>query len=468
MRRSRGMIGRPGALRLSRRGFLGAVAGATGPLLLSAAARGADGWRAPSERIQVGVIGLGAMGSGHLNLLLGRSETQVVAVCDADGVRREGGVRRANQAYANARGAGTYAGCAGVRDYRELMARGDVDAVVIVTPDHWHALMAAEAARAGKDIYCEKPVSLTVDEGRRMVEAVRRYGRVFQTGTQYRSIPIIRQICEFVRSGGLGKLKGVYTIWMKTSVPTESPSWVTRDPALPADPVPEGLDWDLWVGPASYRPYNRAYHRNPSPGVVPWVFCEAFGAGAVTGYHSHAADVIQYAIGHETGGPVEIHHPADGAYPTLTCRYADGTLVHHLENWGQAKTLYKAVPDHVRLEGLFGGLFVGERGWVTSMSAAGNIELGPPELASALRLPTRGVAIGSNNHHQNWFECLRTRGLPSAHEEIGHRSAVLGHLVGIAYALGRSLRWDPVAEHFVNDAAANRYLRRALREPWRF
>ncbi len=458
---------------VSRRSFLGSTTGAVAagralPGLLSASARGAGGGRSPNGRIQVGVIGLGAMGSGHLNVLLGRSETQVLAVCDVDATRRDAGVRRAHQVYGAARAAGTYSGCVGYNDYREMLARDDIDAVVIATPDHWHSPMSADAARAGKDIYCEKPVSLTLDEGRRLVESVHRYGRVFQTGTQYRSIPIIGRVCEFVRGGGLGRLKGVYTLWMKSHIPTLGPSMVPLDPELPEEPAPEGLDWNLWVGPATYRGYNRAYHRNPSPGVVPWVFCEAFGAGAVTGYHSHAADVIQYAIGRETDGPVEILHPSSGAYPTLTCRYADGTLVHHLEHWGQAKSLYRAVPNHVRLEGLFGGLFVGERGWVTSMSAAGDIEVGPPELAASLGLRTRGVPIGTNTHHRNWFECLGTRGLPSAHAEIGHRSASLGHLVTLAYALGRSLKWDPAREEFAGDEVATRLRRRALREPWRF
>ncbi|MCK6501655.1 MAG: Gfo/Idh/MocA family oxidoreductase, partial [Nitrospira sp.] len=340
----------------------------------------------PSERINVGVIGLGAMGMGHLRLLSERPETRVVAVCDVDRRRREEGVRIANEASAAGRSSGDFKVCSGHNDFRELLVRDDVDAVVIATPDHWHTPMSVEAARAGKDIYCEKPVSLTLDEGRRLVDAVRRAGRVFQTGTQYRSIPVIRRVCEFVRAGGLGKLRGVFTIWMKTQVPTVGPSMVPLDPVLPEEKPPEGLDWDLWVGPAAYRPYHSAYHRNPSPGVVPWVFCEAFGAGAVTGYHSHAADVIQYAIGHEAGGPVEILHPADGPFPTLTCRYADGTLVHHLEHWGEAKSLYGAVPDHVRLEGLFGGLFVGERGWVTSMSASGPIESGPREVTADLNL----------------------------------------------------------------------------------
>jgi hypothetical protein len=200
--------------------------------------------------------------------------------------------------------------------------------------------------------------------------------------------------------------------------------------------------------------------------VVPWVFCDAFGAGAVTGYHSHAADVIQYAIGMETSGPVEIHHPSGGQFPTLTCRYANGVLLHHVESWDQVKTLYKAVPNDARLSGLFGGLFVGERGWITSMSASGPIEGGPPEILREMRMSTREVNIGANDHHANWFNCVHSRAQPSSHEEIGHRSASLGHLVTTTYRLGRSLRWDPVKEEFIGDDEANRLRSRALREPW--
>jgi hypothetical protein len=196
------------------------------------------------------------------------------------------------------------------------------------------------------------------------------------------------------------------------------------------------------------------------------VFCDAFGAGAITGYHSHAADVIQYALGVETTGPVEIIHPSSGQFPTLTCRYANGTLLHHIEGWDQAKTLYHAVPAGARLEGLFGGLFVGERGWLTSNSASGPIEGGPEEIFQELNLPTRDVNIGANNHHANWFECIRTRGTPSSHEEIGHRSASLGHLVALCYQLGRSLKWDPVKEEFPGDNAANRLRSRAMRAPF--
>jgi len=405
------------------------------------------------------------MGHGHLRRLAGDREIQVLAVCDVDAVRREEGKRHVEQTYA-ARSESGYSGCATYNDYRELLAKPDIDAVVIATPDHWHSLQAIDAIKAGKDVYCEKPISLTIQQGRRLVETVQRYGRIFQTGTQYRSIPTIRQVCEFVRAGGLGKVKSVFTLWSSLG-DNFGRSYAPVSPALAAEPVPDGLDWDLWVGPAPWQPYNKAYHRNPVPGVVPWAFHEDFGAGAVTWYHSHAADVIQYALGMENSGPVEIIHPSSGTYPTLTYRYANGTLLHHVDHWGMVKDVYKAVPATARLEGNFGGIFVGERGWVTSLSTGGTIEGGPEELLKEMNLTTREVNIGDNNHHANWFESIRTRRPPNCPEEIGHRGASLGHLAIIAYKLQRSLQWDPATEMFVNDDAANRLCGRAMRSPWR-
>lgn len=453
---------------LTRRAFLARSAASllATPWIIPASVRGANGATSPSDRITVGLIGLGAMGSGHLRILAGGKDTELAAVCDADSSRREQGARQVEEICAARRGKGGFRGCTAIRDYRDLLARPDIDAVLIATPDHWHALMAIHAAQAGKHIYCEKPVSLTIREGREMVENVRRYARVFQTGTQYRSIPAIRKVCNFVRAGGLGQVKSVFTSWMKLNVPGIGESYIPLDPALPAQPAPEGLDWDLWVGPASWRPYNAAYHRNPIPGVVPWTFCNAFGAAAITNYHSHAADVIQYAIGMETSGPMEIIHPSSSQFPTLTCRYANGVLLHHVDHWGQVKDLYKAVPANARIEGLFGGLFVGERGWITSMSGSGPVEGGPEGILVEAGLKAREVNIGANNHHANWFECIRTVGKPSTHEEIGHRSASLGHLVAMSFLLNRSLRWNPAKEAFIGDDEANRLLSRARREPW--
>jgi len=459
---------------IARRDFLkttamGALAAVAFPYIIRSSALGADDIPAPSNRIVMGFIGVGKLGrESHLEAFRFHKDVHVVAVCDVETGRLERSKQIVEKHYAQKFGEGVYKGCDMHRDFRELIARPDIDAVCIATPDHWHAILAIEAAKAGKDIYCEKPMTRFIADGRAVVNAVRRYGRVFQTGTQYRSIPRIRQVCEFVRAGGLGRIKSVFTIWGQYPVPTVGASYVPLDPVLPAEPVPEGLDWDLWVGPAPWRPYNQLYHRNPPPGVVPWAFCEAFGVAAVTGYHSHAADVIQYALGMETSGPVEIIHPASGEFPTLTCRYANGTLLHHVDHWGLVKDVYKAVPAKARLEGSFGGVFVGERGWLTSMSGHGSgpIEGGPEGLFKEMKLTLLAESL-ANNHHANWFECLRSRARPSSHEEIGHRSASLGHLVIIAYRLGRSLKWDPVKEEFVGDDAANRLRSRAPREPWR-
>lgn len=460
--------------RVTRREFLAkAAAGsaiAAGPWIMPGWARGLDGKVAPSNRINLGLIGHGCMGRVHLRRLLDLPEVQVLALCDVDKSRCEEGIRLVEEAYARNKASGVYRGCAALNDYREMLARPDIDAVLIATPDHWHTLASIDAAKAGKDVYCEKPVSLTIDEGRQLVAAVRRNGCVFQTGTQYRSIPVINQVVKFIRDGGLGRIKAVFVQWGWVHVETVGDSRFPMDPSLPEEPVPEGLDWNLWVGPAVWHPYNRSYHRNPIPGVVPWVFCEDFGAGPSTSFHAHSADIIHYAIGMEESGPVEIIHPDSGLYPTLTCKYANGVLVHHLDYLGQAKELYKAVPGNARLEGNFGGVFVGERGWVTTMSAGGPIEGGPDPFFREMRIDAKDISsgqLGANNHYANWFECIKNRGQPSSHEEIGHRSASLGHLVALSFRLRRSLKWDPVKECFLADEEANRLRSRAMREPWR-
>ena len=454
------------------------------PTFIPASARGANGSVAPSERIAVGLIGKGLMGRGHLNVLAYRREVQLVAVCDVDRTRCEDGRSTVDAIYAANTPGGSYQGCAAYNDYRELLARPDIDAVVIVTPDHWHSLQAIDAAKSGKDVYCEKPVSVTIQEGRRLAETVRRYARVFQTGTQYRSIPDIRRVCQFIRDGRLGKVKSVFTLFTSieggingesfkpyadvVNVQQCGKSYVPMDFALPGEPVPEGLDWDLWVGPAPWRPYNRVYHTNPAPGVVPWAFADAFGVASSTWFLSHAADVIQWALGFENSGPVEIIHPGSGRFPTLTCKYANGTLLHFVNSWEMVKDVYRAVPPSARLAGNFGGVFVGERGWLTTMSVGGQIEGEPETLFDEMELKrAREVNIGSNNHHANWLECLRTRQSPSADAEIGHRAASLGHLANIACRIGRSLKWDPAKEEFIGSDAANRLRSRAMRSPWR-
>jgi len=472
----------------SRRQFLrstlvfGGLAAA--PHFLPSSVFGADGTVAPSNRVTVALLGRGAMGSGHLHRLAYDNKFQLLAVCDVDEARREAGVKSVDEIYAATQPDGSYKGCAGYKEYREVLARSDIDAVLIATPDHWHTQQSVDAARAGKDIYCEKPLTLTIEEGQRLMQAVRRYGRVFQTGTQYRSIPAIRKVCRFIRDGRLGKIKSVFTNlhplsnWIaaeryKPYAQVIEPAKLTKtyvpmDFALPEEPVPQGLDWDMWVGPAPWRPYNQAYHVNPSPGVVPWSFSDAFGVTSSTWFLSHASDVIQWALGYERSGPVDIVHPHGGEFPTPTVRYANGTLLHFIEDWRQVKELYHAVPDHARLAGLFGGVFVGERGWVTTMATGGRIEGEPESLFDEMGLVrTPEVNIGSNDHHANWLECIHTRKSPSADEEIGHRTAALAHLLNISFWTGQSLKWDPEKEVFWGNDPANRLLSKARRAPWR-
>jgi predicted dehydrogenase len=460
------------------------VGGVAVPSLIPQTAWGAAESSAvpPSERITVALIGRGAMGSGHLRRLAGDPAFQVLGVCDVDRSRREAGREFVEATYAAQRERANYRSCLAINDYRELLTRDDLDAVVIATPDHWHALQSIDAAKAGKDVYCEKPISVSIEEGQRVIEIVRRYGRVFQTGTQYRSIPTIRQVVRFVRNGGLGKVKQVFTLYNTLALwiagnrcnpyaDVLSPdlcgsSYVPMDFALPVEALPEGLDWDLWVGPAPWRPYNRLYHTNPSPGVVPWAFDSAFGVTSLTWHLAHSADVIQYALGVERSGPVEILPPDRAEFPTLTCRYSNGVLLHMVDHWRQVKDLYHAVPNEARLAGNFGGLFVGENGWLTSMTTGGVIEGAPNELLQEVGLRTREVNPGANNHHANWLECIRTRQKPSCDEELGHRTASLGHLANIACWTGQPLRWDPDNEEFMDSDAGNRLRSRTPRTPW--
>jgi hypothetical protein len=465
-------------------GRTAAMAGAlAAPAIIPASAWGADGHTAPSNRITLGQIGRGMVGRGHLGRLSTSPEVEVLALCEVDRGRLEEGLAVVSNAYSERRASGTYGGCGTYSDYRELLAREDIDGVVVCTPDHWHTPISIHAAEAGKDVYCEKPISITIDEGRQLVNAVRRNGRVFQNGSQYRTNPRIRRACDFIRKGGLGKVKAAFTTWSpmrhfigqgrfqpyaaSVNPAVMGESYVPADYALPGEPVPEGLNWDLWVGPALWRPYNSLYHINPMPGVVPWSFCEDFGVGPSTWYHSHAADVLQYALGYEESAPTELIHPSSTEFPTLTYRYARGELLHLVVGWGQVKELYGAVPQEAQLDGNFGGVVVGERGWLTTMSGGSGITGGPEELMAEYNTPTHDVDLGGKDHHGNWFECIRTRQKPYSHEEIGHRGASLGHLTIIAYKLGRSLKWDPEHEVFPADEQANRLLRRARRAPWR-
>ena len=427
--------------RLTRRQALKTLAAAVAaPYVITSAALGAGGRPPPSERVAMGFIGLGNQGGGHLvggawtyltGGYLARDDVQVRAVCDVVRAKRDGFKQRVNAYYAAKAAGGTANACEAYNDFRDLLARGDIDAVLIGTPVHWHALMTNMAARAGKDVYCEKPCTLTIREGRAMVDAFRRYGRVFQAGTQQRSCygGKFRRACEYVRSGRIGQLKAVYAM-------LGGGGFVPGRPGGKGVPVPDGLDWDLWVGPAPFIPY---------PG-----HCDAhmFGWGSIN-WGQHHYDIVQWAIGSDDTGPVEIGWE-DGK---LAMKYANGVVVYGCPYPGE------------KVGGSGGGTFVGTEGriavdreWLVSY---------PPKILEQPLGPSDVHLYKSNSHSENFLDCVRTRQRTICDAQTAHRAMSVILVGGIAEQLKRPLKWDPQREQFLNDGEANRMLSVAQREPWR-
>jgi predicted dehydrogenase len=417
----------------TRREFLKvAAAGMAAPVVIPASVLGSDARPAPSDRIVVGLIGAGGMGNSHLRSLLGRGEVQVAAICDVDKKKRESAKESVEERYAKQAQGGTYKGCAAYNDFRELLDRDDIDAIVVATPDHWHALICIAAAKAGKDVYCEKPLSLTIREAREMVNAVRRHNRIFQTGSQQRSSSGFRTACELVRNGRIGKV-------ISANVGVGGPS---GDCYLPAQPVPPGLDWDLWLGPAPWRPFNKGIH------PYSWREYRDYSGGQMTNWGSHHFDIVQWALDMDNSGPVEVVPPDGKDVKLLTYRYANGVNVYHGGFTGKGS----------------GILFTGARGkiWVSRSY----LRAEPEEI---LKQPTGLGEVHlyrSKNHHDNWMECIRSRQRPICDVEVGCRSVTVCHVGNLAYWLKRPLKWDPVKEEFVGDDEANRWLDRPKRAPW--
>ncbi len=395
--------------RLSRRGFLKSAAAAAlaAPTIVPRTSFGAN------ERITAGIIGLGGPAGG------GGGGTQTVAVCD---VRQDKLDRHKNNTSVEQ-----------YRDFRELLERDDIDAVFIGTPDHWHAIPAIAAAKKGKDIYCEKPMSLTVREARAMASAVRRYGVVFQTGSQQRSEygGKFRFACEMVRSGRIGQVKRIH-------VNVGGPS---KHIPTAAEPCPPGVDWNMWLGQAAWRPFNSHVLRS-------WRAYRDFSGGGMTDWGHHHFDIVQWALDMDRSGPREIYPPDGNDFKHLTYVYENGVQVHH----GGAKGA------QIEFIGTDGRVMV-DRGTLATDPA--NImakPIGPNEV----RLYTV-----TGGHKNNWSECIRTRKRPICDVEIGCRSVTVCHLGNIAYWLNRPLKWDPVKEDFIGDPEASRWLSRPKRAPWR-
>jgi predicted dehydrogenase len=421
---------------IGRRTFLrragGAAAVAAGgfpfPTIVPGRALGAGGIAPASERVRIGQVGVGNQGGKNLKVLL----KDTVAVSDVDRSR----LSAAKEQVEKANGAP----CAAFGDYRRLLDDKDIDAVVVTTPDHWHALVTIDACAAGKDVYCEKPLSLTVAEGRAMVEAARKYGRVVQTGSQQRSDARFRLACERVRGGDLGKIKAVQVVI--PGVNFQGP------PVADGSPPPE-LDYDFWLGPAPSRPYNAKHvHYN-------FRFFWDYSGGQLTNWGAHHLDIVQWALGHDDGGPVAVEgrarYQADRWYEVpewseTTFTYADGVRV----------TCTQGEANGITFEGEKGTLFV----------TRGKISSDPAEIVE--RRPADGdVHLEvSANHHRNWLDCIKTRARPICDVAIGHRSATVCHLGNIALRTGRKITWDPAREQVVGDAEASAMLARPYRAPW--
>jgi predicted dehydrogenase len=435
---------------LSRRDFLRSYAvlgaGLALPAVVPATVFGAS---APSERISVGCIGVGRMGTGDLKEALGFDSVQVVAVCDVDSHRVEAAKKLVESSYRGKGGYASYRGCATYGDFRELLARDDIDAVQIVTPDHWHVIPAIEAARAGKDIFLQKPLSLTLEEGRVLSDTVRRCGRIFQIGSQQRSDSRFRKACELVRNGRVGKLQ---TVKVGFGI----------DPGCdpqPVMPVPEWLDYDMWLGPAPWAPYTeKRVHPEKIDDRPGWLRISDYSAGMITGWGSHHNDIVQWGMGTEHTGPVEIEgraeFPKDGLWDVhgrfhIEYTYANGVKVICADNE----------------ENKQGVVFEGSDGWV--YVRRGFIDANPKSLLEETIGPDETKLYVSNNHKGNFYECVKSRAETIAPAEVAHRSCSVCLLGDIAMRLGRKLHWDPDKEEFVNDAEANRMRARTMRSPWR-
>jgi predicted dehydrogenase len=435
---------------ITRRQFLehtlaGAGTVILAPAIVPSSVLGAD---SPSERITVGCIGVGRMGLDDLKEVLGFKQVQVVAVCDVDSRRAKHAQQLVEKQYGSQAVPGGYKGCAVYRDFRELVARGDIDAVMIVTPDHWHAIPAIEAAKAGKDIFLQKPLTLTMAEGRVLSDTVRRYGRVFQVGSQQRSDTQFRFACELVRNGRIGRLHTV-----KVGFGTDPGTTVQ-----PAMPVPEWLDYDMWLGPAPWAPYTeQRVHPREGYDRPGWLRVRDYGAGMITGWGSHHNDIAQWGMGTELTGPVQIEaqaeFPKDGLWDVhgdfrIEYTYANGVKV--------------ICADEKKNKS--GVVFEGSDGWVHV--TRGRLDAEPKSLLTSTIGPDEIHLYKSNNHKANFFECVRSRAETIAPVEVAHRSCTMCLLGDIAMTLGRKLKWDPDKERFTNDDEANRMLSNPMRSPW--
>jgi predicted dehydrogenase len=418
------------------------------PLAVPASVLGLRGATPPSDRITLAHIGTGGMGTGHVRAFLQNPRVRTVAICDVRRQNRDNAARLVNEAY-GAKDCATY------NDYRELLARPDIDGIVLAVPDHWHALIGIEAARRRKHVYYEKPLSMSVAESQAVREAVKRYGIVFQFGTQQRSDEGYRFACELVRNGRLGKLQNIFigTATGDTNIP------------LRQEPVPDGLDYEMWLGPAPWAPYQtERCTRN-------FTLIRDYSLGCLSGaWGIHDVDIAQWALDADATGPVAVEatgeFPRDGLYDTARAfdavlTYANGVNLHLMD----MRTALKK-RQQFRLQWMC-MMFEGSGGWV--LVGRNGLAANPPSLLreiirpGEIRLPRGGGHMG---HRAAFVEAIRTGAPTISPIEAAVRSDTVCHLADIGMRLGRKLRWNPEAEKFVGDDTANRLLSRTMRSPW--
>lgn len=427
---------------MNRRQFLKtgfSVAFAT-PYFIPSSVLGHNGAVAPGSRITIGCIGVGGMGTANLKSFLTKPNAQVLAVCDVDTEHRNRARDLVNEAYGNT-------DCAAYNDFRELLERKDIDAVMIATPDQWHGIMGVAAARARKDIYAEKPLAYTISEGRAIVAAVQRYGVIWQTGSWQRSQRHFRFACELVRNGRIGS---VHTV--RVGLPFGNS--IDKRGTQPCAP-PAGFDYDLWLGPAPWRPYN--------PSRCHWNFrwISDYSGGQLTDWAGHHCDIANWAMNTEVSAPIEIAGTAifpaaqDGLFDTpesyyFECKYAEGFTMIVADRKQQPKGM--------------GVHFIGSEGWI-HVDRSG-LEAHPRSLLKSVIGPNDIRLYESNDHVGNFLDCVASRAKTITPAEVAHHAIMVGHLGNIAMKLGRKVRWNPQAERFVNDAEADRLLSRPMRSPW--
>jgi predicted dehydrogenase len=416
----------------SRRKFLGRIgqvsAALAVPMVIPGTALGLNGAFAPSNRITLGAIGIRGRGREDLRHFLNNRDVQFVAICDVQKAQREAIKQDADSHYGNQ-------DCRMYSDLFEMLARPDIDAVLIATGDRWHTMASILAAKAGKDVYCEKPCSMTISESRALADTYRKYNCIYQAGTQRRSIGNFLFAADLIARGKLGKL---HTVHANTLAPATSHQWLPEQPL----PTKDECDWNLWLGPCPWRPYNKQYITGGWRGFFD------FHGGGILEWGAHTVDLCQWAAQKDDTAPIEYVPTKSGVIAT----YADGLkLVMRDDGWMGLGTC------SVRYEG--------DEGWIET-GDTGNFEIYPESLRTertVFRLP----GTDPSTHIRNFLDCVRTRTPAHANANVAAQSHVVCHAAYIAWQLGRTLKFDPVKEEFPGDEEANRMRSRAMRDPWR-